>query len=378
MLNDLISIVGREHVLTEEPMCRHTSFRIGGVAKFFVTVTKEDILIELLSFLQMKGQQYYVLGNGSNLLVDDRGYDGVIIKLDGEFKEIRVNEEAATARAGDAVRTDTEIQTGDAAQTEDDAQRGLVIQAGAGVLLANLSHTAWKHSLTGLEFAFGIPGTLGGAIVMNAGAYGSEMKQVVKSVRVLKLPQTETTGEAETVDGMAKSVQVLKLPQTETTGDTDSFDSMGIVGGEEKQKFKFQICEYTCEEMHFAYRHSRMKEMPGIVLSVTLELQKGNGQEIKANMDAFTAQRKEKQPLEYPSAGSAFKRPEGHFAGKLISDAGLKGYRVGDAMVSEKHAGFVINVGNATARDVKQLLADVSRIVYEKYGIRLEPEIIFL
>lgn len=323
MLNDLISIVGREHVLMDEPMCRHTSFRIGGAAKYFVTVTKEDILIKLLSFLQMKGQQYYVLGNGSNLLVDDRGYDGVIIKLDGEFKEIRVNMEAT-------------------------------VQAGAGVLLANLSNTAWKHSLTGLEFAFGIPGTLGGAIVMNAGAYGSEMKQVVKTVRV------------------------LNLPQTETPGDTDSFDGTGIIGAGEKTKFESQICEYTCEEMHFAYRHSRMKEIPGIVLSVTLELRKGDAQEIKANMDSFTAQRKEKQPLEYPSAGSAFKRPEGHFAGKLISDAGLKGYRVGDAMVSEKHAGFVINAGNATARDVKQLLDDVSRIVYEKYGIRLEPEIIFL
>lgn len=307
----------------DEPMCRHTSFRIGGAAKYFVTVTKEDILIKLLSFLQMKGQQYYVLGNGSNLLVDDRGYDGVIIKLDGEFKEIRVNMEAT-------------------------------VQAGAGVLLANLSNTAWKHSLTGLEFAFGIPGTLGGAIVMNAGAYGSEMKQVVKTVRV------------------------LNLPQTETPGDTDSFDGTGIIGAGEKTKFESQICEYTCEEMHFAYRHSRMKEIPGIVLSVTLELRKGDAQEIKANMDSFTAQRKEKQPLEYPSAGSAFKRPEGHFAGKLISDAGLKGYRVGDAMVSEKHAGFVINAGNATARDVKQLLDDVSRIVYEKYGIRLEPEIIFL
>ena len=371
MLNDLISIVGSEYVLTDEPMCRHTSFRIGGTAKFFVTVTKEDILIKLLSFLQTKGQQYYVLGNGSNLLVDDRGYDGVIIKLDGEFKEIRVNMEAAgdAVGFGDVARTCNTMRAGDASQI------CATVQAGAGVLLAHLSNTAWKHSLTGLEFAFGIPGTLGGAIVMNAGAYGSEMKQVVKTVRV------------------------LTLPQTETTGDTESFDGTGIVGAGEKTKFEsqiceyinepieeliektkheFQICEYTCEEMHFAYRHSRMKEIPGIVLSVTLELRKGDAQEIKANMDSFTAQRKEKQPLEYPSAGSAFKRPEGHFAGKLISDAGLKGYRVGDAMVSEKHAGFVINVGNATARDVKQLLEDVSRIVYEKYGIRLEPEIIFL
>lgn len=344
MLNDLISIVGSEHVLTDEPMCRHTSFRIGGTAKFFVTVTKEDILIKLLSFLQTKGQQYYVLGNGSNLLVDDRGYDGVIIKLDGEFKEIRVNMEAT-------------------------------VQAGAGVLLANLSNTAWKHSLTGLEFAFGIPGTLGGAIVMNAGAYGSEMKQVVKTVRVLTLPQTETAGETESFDGTGI---VGAGEKTKFESQICEYINEPIEELIEKTKHEFQICEYTCEEMHFAYRHSRMKEIPGIVLSVTLELRKGDAQEIKANMDSFTAQRKEKQPLEYPSAGSAFKRPEGHFAGKLISDAGLKGYRVGDAMVSEKHAGFVINVGNATAQDVKQLLEDVSRIVYEKYGIRLEPEIIFL
>lgn len=336
MLNDLISIVGSEHVLTDEPMCRHTSFRIGGTAKFFVTVTKEDILIKLLSFLQTKGQQYYVLGNGSNLLVDDRGYDGVIIKLDGEFKEIRVNMEAT-------------------------------VQAGAGVLLANLSNTAWKHSLTGLEFAFGIPGTLGGAIVMNAGAYGSEMKQVVKTVRVLTLPQTETAGETESFDGTGI---VGAGEKTKFESQICEYINEPIEELIEKTKHEFQICEYTCEEMHFAYRHSRMKEIPGIVLSVTLELRKGDAQEIKANMDSFTAQRKEKQPLEYPSAGSAFKRPEGHFAGKLISDAGLKGYRVGDAMVSEKHAGFVINVGNATAQDVKQLLEDVSRIVYEKYGIR--------
>lgn len=302
MLNTLINIVGEGNVLVEESMSKHTTFRTGGNAKYFVTAQSQKALVELLKFCKENQRKYYILGNGSNLLVRDEGYDGIMIRLGEEFQEVKLM----------------------------DSSEGefYYLQAGAGVILANVSKAAVAESLTGLEFAFGIPGSVGGAMVMNAGAYGGEMKQVVSKVTILK-------------------------------------DDMSVQ-------------EYTAEEMAFGYRDSILKHQGGIVLSATFCLAKGDKGTIQATMDELTKQRREKQPLEYPSAGSTFKRPEGYFAGKLIQDAGLKGYRVGGAMVSEKHAGFVINYDKATATDIITLMEDVSRMVKEQSGVTLEPEVIIL
>lgn len=302
MLNTLINIVGEGNVLVEESMSKHTTFRTGGNAKYFVTAQSQKALVELLKFCKENQRKYYILGNGSNLLVRDEGYDGIMIRLGEEFQEVKLM----------------------------DSSEGefYYLQAGAGVILANVSKVAVAESLTGLEFAFGIPGSVGGAMVMNAGAYGGEMKQVVSKVTILK-------------------------------------DDMSVQ-------------EYTAEEMAFGYRDSILKHQGGIVLSATFCLAKGDKGTIQATMDDLTKQRREKQPLEYPSAGSTFKRPEGYFAGKLIQDAGLKGYRVGGAMVSEKHAGFVINYDKATATDIITLMEDVSRMVKEQSGVTLEPEVIIL
>lgn len=284
-------------ILQNELMSRHTTFRVGGPASYFVTVDNEEELSEAISFAKEKEIPYFLLGNGSNLLVSDQGYDGLVIKLGGNFLSVSVE--------------------------------GEIMTAGAAAMLTNVASLAYENGLAGLAFAYGIPGTIGGALYMNAGAYGGEMKDVVESVTI--------------------------------------FTEEGIK-------------HLSCEEMQFSYRESILKkeEIKGIILGCTLKLTKGNPAEIKAVMDQNMNSRKEKQPLEYPSAGSTFKRPEGYFAGKLISDAGLKGYTVGGAEVSTKHAGFVINKGDATASDIYQLMADVTSKVYEEYGVTLEPEVLKL
>lgn len=284
-------------ILQNELMSRHTTFRVGGPASYFVTIDNEEELSEAISFAKEKEIPYFLLGNGSNLLVSDQGYEGLVIKLGGTFLSVSVEGETMTA--------------------------------GAAAMLTNVASLAYENGLAGLAFAYGIPGTVGGALYMNAGAYGGEMKDVVESVTI--------------------------------------FTEEGIK-------------HLTCEEMQFSYRESILKkeEIKGIILGCTLRLTKGNPAEIKAVMDQNMNSRKEKQPLEYPSAGSTFKRPEGYFAGKLISDAGLKGYTVGGAEVSTKHAGFVINKGDATASDIYQLMADVTSKVYKEYGVTLEPEVLKL
>ena len=284
-------------ILQNELMSRHTTFRVGGPASYFVTVDNEEELSEAISLAKEKEIPYFLLGNGSNLLVSDQGYEGLVIKLGGTFLSVSVEGETMTA--------------------------------GAAAMLTNVASLAYENGLAGLAFAYGIPGTIGGALYMNAGAYGGEMKDVVESVTI--------------------------------------FTEEGIK-------------HLTCEEMQFSYRESILKkeEIKGIILGCTLKLTKGNPAEIKAVMDQNMNSRKEKQPLEYPSAGSTFKRPEGYFAGKLISDAGLKGYTVGGAEVSTKHAGFVINKGDATASDIYQLMADVTSKVYKEYGVTLEPEVLKL
>lgn len=287
---------GSDRVLLEEPMKRHTTFRIGGPAEVFVMPGNLEEVQRILEICRTKDLPYFILGNGSNLLVSDKGYQGVVVQLYRNFGQIRVEDSR--------------------------------IHAQAGALLSGIAAAAREASLTGFEFAGGIPGTLGGAVVMNAGAYGGEMKDVLKEVTVL------------TPEGGVLTLQA--------------------------------------DELHMGYRTSVIKEAGYIVLEAVISLEKGDQEEIRSRMQELAGMRTSKQPLSYPSAGSTFKRPEGYFAGKLIMDSGLRGYQVGGAQVSEKHCGFVINTGNATAKDVTTLMSDVQRIVLEKFGVKLEPEVKFL
>lgn len=289
----LEQILGEEQILREEPMRLHTTFRIGGPAQFFVIPRTQEEAAEAVRLCRSEGAPYYIIGNGSNLLVSDKGYRGVVIQLFKEFSDINIE--------------------------------GTRIRAQAGASLAKIAAEALRAGLAGFEFAAGIPGTLGGACIMNAGAYGGEMKDVLLAVTVL------------TKDG-----EIREIPR---------------------------------EELDMGYRTSRASREGWIVLGATIELARGDEKEIRAKMEDLKQRRTDKQPLEYPSAGSTFKRPEGYFAGKLIQDAGLKGLRVGDAMVSEKHSGFVVNCGNATAADVDGLIRLVQEKVREDSGITLEPEV---
>ena len=295
-LEHLASFMEKKDIKVNEPMSKHTSFRVGGPAKVFLVVHSEEILSKILMALKERKIPYFILGNGSNLLVSDQGYDGVMVYLGEEFANLEIE--------------------------------GNRIKAGAAAFLGKVARKALEEELTGLEFAAGIPGTLGGGVVMNAGAYGGELSQVVTKVR-----------------------------------------AMNAVGN---------IVILEKNELLLGYRTSIFKMQPFVILEVILELRKGNQEEIRAKMDEYTKARIEKQPLEYPSAGSTFKRPEGYFAGKLIMDAGLRGFSVGDAQVSEKHCGFVINKGNATASDICTLMKEVTGKVKEQFGVELEPEVILL
>ena len=297
IFNILSEIIPTGDILLNEPMSRHTTFRIGGNADVLVKATSVAQLQKLLGLLKKENLPFYVIGKGSNLLVSDKGYRGIIIQLDDAFDEVEVSECTLIAKAGAS--------------------------------MAKVAKVALQHNLTGFEFAAGIPGTLGGGVIMNAGAYGGEMKDVVAKVRYL-----DADGELKEADR---------------------------------------------EKMHFGYRYSALKNHPEyIVVEVEIMLKPGNRDDIAGCMQELARRRREKQPLEYPSAGSTFKRPEGYFAGKLIQDAGLSGYTVGGAMVSPKHNGFVINAKDATAADVKQLIDDVQKTVFEEFSVKMEPEVIFL
>lgn len=293
LYKELCAAVGAEHVLRDEPMNRHTTFRIGGPADFFVQPSCTEEIKAVRELCRLGEVPCYIIGNGSDLLVGDKGYRGVIIQICKRMNEVRA-----------------------------DGER-IIVQAGA--LLSRTAAAAYEASLTGMEFASGIPGTVGGALRMNAGAYGGEMKQIVESAEVL-------TAEGE-------------------------------------------VLELSAGELGMGYRTSVISRNDYVALSAVLKLEKGDQKAIRARMDELKEKRVEKQPLEYGSAGSTFKRPEGYFAGKLIQDAGLRGYRVGDAQVSEKHCGFVINRGKATAAEVARLMDDVADRVEEKFGVRLEPEV---
>ncbi len=291
--NKLIQLAGEENVLCDEPMKNHTTFKIGGPADYFVMPTSIQDLQAVLRFCKEANVPVNLIGNGSNLLVGDKGVRGVVIQLFRNLNEIKLE--------------------------------GSLIEAQAGAMLATVARQALNANLTGLEFAAGIPGTLGGAMIMNAGAYGGEMKDVVESVTLL-------------------------------TAD-------------------LQVKEVSCEDMQFGYRTSKAAVEGDIILSAKIRLSEGNYDEILAQMNDLREKRTTKQPLDLPSAGSTFKRPVGYFAGKLIQDAGLQGFRVGDAQVSEKHCGFVVNLGEATAKDVTDLMQQVADIVEEKFGVRIEPEV---
>ncbi len=291
----LQAILEPENLLFDEPMKTYTTFRVGGPAKWMAAPEDEQQLRIILKICKETNTPYFVLGRGSNLLVSDNGFDGVVINLRKHFNTITTDKEAKT------------------------------ITAEAGASLPAVSQAALAAGLTGLEFAAGIPGTMGGGLFMNAGAYGGELKQIVTEATV-----------------MTKNGVIRNVP-----GD----------------------------EMELGHRLSCFMKTGETILSVTMQLADGDPEAIKAMMDDFNGRRRDKQPLEYPSAGSTFKRPTGYFAGKLIEDAGLKGFSVGGAQVSEKHAGFVINTGNATASDIWNLCQEVQKKVFAQFGVELEPEI---
>ena len=285
--------VGAGIFLTDEPMSRHTTFRTGGPADIYIEPSGVEELKQVLDICREENVAYTIIGNGSNLLVGDGGYRGVLISFGKPFAQVTIE--------------------------------GAQVRTGAGALLSAVAKQVLNASLTGFEFAAGIPGTIGGAVVMNAGAYGGELCQVLREATVL------------TPEGEVKT-----LP---------------------------------AEELELGYRTSCIQKNGYIVLEAVLQLQPGNADDIRAVMDALASKRREKQPLEYPSAGSTFKRPEGHFAGRLIQDAGLRGFRVGGAQVSEKHCGFVINLDHATSADILSLCRQVQEKVKAQFGVELELEV---
>jgi UDP-N-acetylmuramate dehydrogenase len=289
----LLNIVGQENVKLDEPMKKHISFRVGGPADILVKPTSETQLSDIMVLIKKEKIPYLIIGNGSNLLVKDGGIRGVVIEISNNLNNFDI--------------------------------KGTNVKIQSGALLSVVGKAVLREELKGFEFAAGIPGTLGGAIAMNAGAYGGEMKDIVKSVKLM---------------------------------DTDG-----------------NIFEFTNEQMEFEYRKSILSRTDYIVLSVEIELQKGNYEEIKATMKDFTQRRVSKQPLSLPSAGSTFKRPKGHFAGQLIEECGLRGLTLRGAQVSEKHCGFVVNLGNTTAKDLLELMYVVKSTVNAKFGIMLEEEV---
>jgi UDP-N-acetylmuramate dehydrogenase len=293
----LTDILPKERIKRNESMEKHTSLHIGGEADYFVSPDKSGQIRDVVRLCRQEDIPYYIMGNGSNLLVSDHGYRGLVIKLGENFSSVHIGEDGTVA-------------------------------AQAGVLLSRLANAAAEQSLTGLEFASGIPGTLGGAVAMNAGAYDGDMKQCLTGARVM--------------------------------------DEEG------------NILTLSPADLKLGYRSSILQRKPYILLEAEMKLTGGDRVKIREKMDELNRQRREKQPLDQYSAGSTFKRPKGYYAGKLISDAGLRGYQVGGAAVSEKHCGFVINKGHATAKEFLAVINDVIRIVEEKFGVRLEPEVKFL
>ena len=289
----LSQIIDEDSIYIDEPMNAHTSFRVGGPADILVKPRTEKEISDIIRLVNRLEIPFLVKGNGSNILIKDGGFRGLVIEISDNFSDFEIR------------GNDLEIQS--------------------GALLSVIGRAAMQESLTGFEFASGIPGTLGGALAMNAGAYGGEMKNIVKSVRLM--------------------------------------DEEG------------NIVEFTNEEMNFAYRHSRLTDERWVAISAVISLEEGNYDEIRATMENLAFQRRSKQPLEYPSAGSTFKRPTGYYAGKLIQDSNLKGFSIGGAQVSSKHSGFVINYNKARSKDIVDLIEHIKEMVYECHGVHLEEEV---
>ncbi len=296
-LNELKKIFLEKQIKQKESMSKHTSLQIGGDADYMVLPYSIDEIKRVVLLCKSHNMPFYIMGNGSNLLVSDLGYQGLIVKLSGGFSDIEISEDG-------------------------------IVRAQAGVLMSKLSNVIARYELTGFEFGAGIPGTLGGAVTMNAGAYGGEIKQVLLSATII-----DREGEIQTLDNDA---------------------------------------------LLLGYRSSILQKKDLCLLEATMKFGKGDKQEILDRIHELNSLRQEKQPLDMHSAGSTFKRPDGYFAGKLICDSGLKGYQIGGAAVSEKHCGFLVNKENATAKDFMTLIKEVIRIVNEKYGVILEPEVKFL
>ncbi|MDE7223150.1 MAG: UDP-N-acetylmuramate dehydrogenase [Acetatifactor sp.] len=296
VIETIAGYVPRQNIRRKEPMSKHTTFRIGGEADCFVEIENMEQLINIRRYLRLVEQPCLIIGNGSNLLVSDRGYDGVVLQIGSRMQEIQVQ--------GDK----------------------MIVQAGA--LMSKVAAAACEHGLTGFEFASGIPGTMGGGVIMNAGAYDGEISQVVTQVKAVD-----------------REGNVLELDNA---------------------------------TMEFGYRTSAIKNQPFTVVEVTLQLSEGEQEAIRSRMEELAAKRRQKQPLEYPSAGSTFKRPEGYYAGELIMKSGLRGCQIGGARVSDKHCGFIINTGKATCEDVLDLIAHVQERVKACFGVDLETEVIYV
>ena len=296
VLSDIIEFIPKENIKLDEPMSKHTSFKTGGNAEFYILVDNENQIKSLLDYSKQNNIDLYIIGNGSNLLVSDKGIKGIVAKISFEGLSITENED------------------------------NIIVEAGAGVKVMVLAQILKKKGITGFEELSGFPGTIGGANYMNAGAYGKEMKDVIIETKTLN----KETGNIENLRN---------------------------------------------EEQEFTYRGSIFKNKKYIILQTKLRLKKGNTEEIEKKMNEYLMQRKEKQPLEYPSAGSTFKRGDGFITAKLIDECGLKGYQIGGAQISEKHAGFIINKDNATTKDILDLIEYTKKKVFEKFGVQIEEEI---
>lgn len=313
-------LVGAERVKRQEPMAKHTTFRIGGPARWFVEPETAGQLSACIKYMADCGEEWYMIGNGSNLLVSDEGIDAVVFSTHsvngGSLQEVQILSEEGAGRT----RVLEEYLV-----TGEELFGKVPVCAGAGVMLSAMATKVASEGLAGFAFAGGIPGTLGGAVTMNAGAYGGEIKDVILAAKVMDY---------------SGGLRIIKK-----------------------------------EELQLSYRHSVIQDEQLIVVEALFAFERGEAQEIKAQMQELNEKRRQKQPLEYGSAGSTFKRPTGYFAGKLIEDAGLRGFRIGDVMVSEKHCGFVVNVGEGTCEQAEQVIAHVQRTVMDKFGVELETEV---
>lgn len=336
--------IPENQVFIDEPMSKHTSFKIGGTADIFVKARNIKELKYIIKIAKKEEIHLTIIGNGSNVLVKDKGIRGIVVKI--EFEEISVETAVLNkSKFEDILTTDIIEDEMELPKWED-----VIVTVGSGVKLGELAQKLLKEEITGFEFAAGIPGTIGGAVKMNAGAYGGEMKDIIMETKCLDLECYE------------KLIEKTNIDDIEITQEKDNAKSPEIIILNNK-------------EQDFSYRHSIFMERKYIILETKLELKKGKYEEIKAKMEEFLANRIEKQPIQMPSAGSTFKRGTDYITAKLIDECGLKGYQIGGAKVSEKHAGFIVNEKDATAQDVIDLIKYVQDTVYEKTGKRIELEI---